>query len=109
MYISWKLLISTPEEIRSIDYLILVFVEIETTITDTDLSVPQKGFFPSIPVYALQSISGDDSEEFPIIDFGVDAEHRLQFSGFLRIFASTQMISYSTASTKPPCWRHQLY
>ena len=82
---------------------------IETTITGTDNSVPQKIFFLSIPLYALRRISGDDFEKFPIADSGVDTEHLLQFAGFLRILSGTKLISYSAASIKPPYGRHQLH
>ena len=94
-YGSWNLLISYPEEIRNIHYLILVFWgigDIETTITNTNNSVPQKLFFPSIPLYALRNISRDGSEKFPITDSGVDAEHLTKLPGFLRIFLGTKLI-----------------
>ena len=107
-YISWRLLISTPEETRSINYLFLVFCGYWTNDYIYWYFLTSKDFFPSIPSYALRSISGVDSEKFLILDFGVDTEHLLQFLGFLRILLGTKLFSYSTAPTKPPYWQHQL-
>ena len=53
------------------------------TITDTDISVPQKKF-PGIPSYALRSIPGDDFENFLKIDLGDDTQKLLNFLGFSR-------------------------
>ena len=54
------------------------------TITHTDMSVPHENF-PITFLYALQSISGDDSKNLPIFDSADDTQRQLHLSSILRI------------------------
>ena len=71
------------------------------TITDTDVYVNKKVLFPTIPLYALRSLSGDDYEKFHIIESGVATEHLLQLPRFLRTLFGTILISYPTVQATP--------
>ena len=68
-----------------------------------------KTTFPSISLYALRSIPRDESENFPIIDYGYDTEYLIKLPAILRVPAGTILISYSTAPSSPPYWWHQLH
>ena len=108
-YNSWKLSIFTPEEMQSMDYLFLQYCGYWNDDYGYWCFSTSKDSFPGISLYALRSNSRDDFGEIPIVQPRVDTEHLLQFSGLLRILTGTKLISYSTASTKPPYWPHQLH